>query len=51
MECLVASGMADIMDGIYLELDGLCKQHLKGVTVLDIDRKIFGNGSEKGELK
>ncbi len=50
MECLVASGMADIMDGIYLELDGLCKQHLKGVTVLDIDRKIFGNGSEKGEL-
>lgn len=42
MECLVASGMADIMDGIYTELDGLCHDRLKGVTIADIDRKIFG---------
>ena len=42
MECLVASGMADIMDGIYAQLNGLCFEHLKRITIADIDRHIFG---------
>lgn len=42
MECLIASGMADIMDGIYGELDSLCKKRLSRITVKDIEQKIFG---------
>lgn len=40
-KCLVASGMGRIMDGIYGELDELCKRRLEGITVKDIDRMIF----------
>lgn len=42
MECLVASGMADIMDSIYDELDAICRQRLRQITILQIDQKIFG---------
>lgn len=42
MECLIASGMADIMDEIYLRLNELCREHLDDITILDIDKKIFG---------
>lgn len=45
MDCLVASGMADIMDGIYSELDGLCRERLASYTIADIDRRIFGPGT------
>lgn len=43
MECLVASGMANIMDGIYGNLDALCRAQLSNVTIQDIDQKIFTN--------
>lgn len=42
MDCLVASGMAGIMNGIYGELDQMCKERLAQITVASIDRKIFG---------
>lgn len=42
MECLVASGMGNIMDGIYNELDALCFERLSHITIADIDKKIFG---------
>ncbi len=42
MICLVASGMADIMDGICAQLDTLCREKLEHITIADIDRKIFG---------
>lgn len=42
MECLVASGMADIMDEIYEDLNERCKQHLRSITIADIDQRIFG---------
>lgn len=42
MNCLVASGMGDIMDGIYHNLDETCKQQLETITISDIDRRIFG---------
>lgn len=41
MECLVASGMAEIMDGIYGELNVLCRQRLQAITIADIDSRIF----------
>lgn len=42
LDCLIASGMADIMEGIYAELDALCRQRLEQITLADIDRQIFG---------
>lgn len=42
MECLVASGMAAIMDDIYESLNVLCGQKLEKITIGDIDKKIFG---------
>lgn len=46
MDCLVASGMSDIMDGIYLQLDTLCREKLRNITIGDIDRRIFADGDE-----
>ena len=39
-DCLVATGMADAMDGLYGELDQLCRARLGSITVGDMDRKI-----------
>lgn len=44
-ECLVASGMGGIMDGIFAELDECCRERLKQVTVASIDDRIFGGAS------
>ena len=41
MDCLVASGMADIMDRIYKDLESVCEKHLEDITVQDIDGLIF----------
>ena len=41
-ECLIASGMAGIMDGIYEELNACCLEKLSQISIGDIDRKIFG---------
>lgn len=42
MDCLVASGMAGIMDDIYEEMNMICKEHLQTITIDDISYKIFG---------
>lgn len=42
--CLISSNMAAIMDDIMLELDEACKEKLSGITVKDIDEKIFRKG-------
>lgn len=41
MECLVASGMGKIMDNLYGELNELCREHLKQLSIEDIDKQIF----------
>ena len=46
-DCLVASGMGEIMDGIYTELNTLCYDRLTKTTVADIDRQIFGRIQSK----
>lgn len=40
--CQVASGMAGVMDEIYGDMNRICKQHLDGITIQDIDARIFG---------
>lgn len=47
MECLVASGMARLMDGLYGQLDRRCKEYLDHVTVGDLERQIFTSPPEK----
>lgn len=44
-ECLIASGMAGIMDNIYADLNSLCRERLKGKTIADIDKEIFGDNN------
>lgn len=42
MDCMIASGMAGVMDGIYAELDEICKKRLKGITIQDVEKKVAG---------
>ncbi len=42
MKCLIASGMADIMDGIYAQMGKQCQDFLASYTILTIDQMIFG---------
>ncbi|WP_066648768.1 RrF2 family transcriptional regulator [Christensenella timonensis] len=48
MKCLVASGMAAVMDGIYAGLDRACKERLGKITIADIDAMIFKEHSKTG---
>ena len=47
MKCLIASGMAAIMDDIYGQLDELCRTHLDSITIQKIEDHIFGQGFQK----
>lgn len=47
LPCLVASGMAGIMDDVYGKLDDLCRDYLKQITIETIDQKIFGPSTVK----
>ena len=42
MPCRVASGMADIADQLYSQMDDLCKKYLETISIADIDYKLFG---------
>ena len=48
MECLIASGMASVMDGIYADLDDVCRQQLEKTTIAGIDRMIFREKEKAG---
>ena len=41
MACLVASGMADLMDGVFADLDRRCRQRLSEISIADLDEQIF----------
>ena len=43
MKCLVASGMAGVMDDIFLDLDERCRERLAQISIADIDDRIFGS--------
>lgn len=42
MDCLIACGMAGIMDDIFADLDGRCRERLGQIAIADIDAQIFG---------
>lgn len=44
MKCLVASGMAGILDEIYARVNEACVACLEQITIADIDRSIFVDG-------
>lgn len=46
MACMVASGMADVMDGIYAQMNQCCGAYLAGITIHDIEDKIFHTNAE-----
>lgn len=49
LPCLVASGMAGVMDEVCGQLNERCRQYLASITIADIDRRIFtAQGGERG---
>ncbi len=51
MNCMVASGMADIMDDIYGQLNEVCREKLCRITIADIDNKIFHREERSMNMK
>ena len=47
MTCLVASGMAGLMDEIYGRLDQQCKNTLGQITIRDLEERIFRPAPDK----
>ena len=45
-DCLISSGMGEILQSICVQLDEHCRKSLSGITVADIDRRILKNGKE-----
>ena len=43
MRCLIASGMGEVMRGLFDQLDQACREKLAGITVADIVAAIFHN--------
>lgn len=41
MACLVASGMADLLDSIFSQLDKHCRERLAQISIADLDEEIF----------
>ena len=42
VKCLVATGMAQVMDALFDDLDGRCMARLEEITVEQVDRKLSG---------
>jgi len=40
-ECLVSSGMGDVMDGLYAQLNETCMKQLRGITIDSVSDLIF----------
>ena len=47
MNCMIASGMADVMDEIYLNLNDMCLEKLKTITICEIERKLIEIRAQK----
>ena len=41
MECRIASGMADLADQLYQQMDSLCKAHLETISISDVEQQLF----------
>lgn len=40
-ECMIASGMAGLMDGIFFHLDQECRTRLARISIADLDHEIM----------
>ena len=49
-DCMVASGMADVMDHLYTELDALCHKRLERITIADVSAALIRR-SKDGKLE
>lgn len=47
MDCLAATGMIGLMDGITEDLEACCRERLSGVTLEELERKLFSNQSNQ----
>ena len=47
LPCLVASGMAGLMDEIFDDLNEQCRKRLKEITIGTLDHRIFGNQNKE----
>ena len=47
MKCLVASGMAGLMDEIFDDLNEQCRKWLKEITIGTLDHRIFVNQNKE----
>ena len=40
-ECMIASGMGQVMDGLYQRLDDCCMRELETMTLRDVEKSLF----------
>lgn len=41
MSCMISSGMAGVLDGLYADLDKNCRELMGNITIADLENKIF----------
>lgn len=41
MSCMISSGMAGVLDGLYADLDRTCREQMECVTIADLENRIF----------
>lgn len=41
MNCMISSGMAGVLDGLYADLDRSCREQMEHITIADLENKIF----------
>lgn len=46
MKCLIASGMAGLLDDIYGQMNALCQGHLAQITIADLEGRIFSQAAK-----
>ncbi|MEA4970814.1 MAG: Rrf2 family transcriptional regulator [Candidatus Pelethousia sp.] len=46
MKCLIASGMAGLLEEVYSRMDALCQGYLDSITIADLEARIFGQTAE-----
>lgn len=42
-ECMIACGMAGILDELVAGMNETCREYLRNITIADIEKKIFEN--------
>lgn len=51
MKCLIASGMAGVLEELYIDLNEQCRLRLESITIADMDKKIFNPNQNREQRK